>query len=310
VATVVGLHLALALPFAVHPAPLDCRGPAWLARLDAASPGPRIATPYRNGYQPDVPDGWHRYLCDGEDMGIPPVNAAARVDQVEMYTGLDAVRFARLYSHFPEGRWRMFRRFGLTHLLVEPALNPREALELKGALDGATLVEDRPGAPWQAWSVPHRPWASFAPGAVAFPDPQPTLERLAANLAAGSDEVVVQALRAPPTAPGRVLSVRRGLEEVEVVAEADGEALLVVNDAWWPGWVARLDDREVPIWPADVLVRAIPFPAGRHTLTMRYAPPEVAWGAALSALGLATWLGLAALPWRRWRPRRAPRPQR
>ncbi|MCM2333869.1 MAG: hypothetical protein NDI82_07960, partial [Anaeromyxobacteraceae bacterium] len=55
-----------------------------------------------------------------------------------------------------------------------------------------------------------------------------------------------------------------------------------------------------PILPADGLVRAVPFPAGRHRLVMRYEPPEVRIGVALSGLGLLLLAGLAA--WER-RPR-------
>jgi uncharacterized membrane protein YfhO len=82
-----------------------------------------------------------------------------------------------------------------------------------------------------------------------------------------------------------VLSVARRAEESRVEAESDGPGLLVVNDAWWPGWRATIDGRPAELLPADVLVRAVRWPPGRHTLVMTYAPPEVAWGWAASAAG-------------------------
>jgi uncharacterized membrane protein YfhO len=105
---------------------------------------------------------------------------------------------------------------------------------------------------------------------------------------------VLETAASYPVAPGRVLSVKREAERLEIEAEADGPAVLVVNDAYWPGWVARIDGAEVPVVPADVLVRAVPFPAGRHRLVMTYAPPEVALGWWCSAVGLAA---LVALAW-------------
>jgi uncharacterized membrane protein YfhO len=100
--------------------------------------------------------------------------------------------------------------------------------------------------------------------------------------------------------PGRVLRVLRAPERVEVEAETEGEGLLVVCDAYWPGWTATLDGRPVPILRADALVRAVSWPAGRHVLRMEYAPEEVRWGwivSAVSAVALAA-IGL-------WWPRRA-----
>jgi uncharacterized membrane protein YfhO len=83
-----------------------------------------------------------------------------------------------------------------------------------------------------------------------------------------------------------VLNARKGPERIELDAVASADGVLVVADAWDPGWTAELDGAKVPLLPADVLLRAVPFPAGRHRLVMRYAPLEVRVGAALSLLGL------------------------
>jgi uncharacterized membrane protein YfhO len=101
-----------------------------------------------------------------------------------------------------------------------------------------------------------------------------------------------------------VLAVRRDLESVSVEAEADGDATLVVADAWWPGWQATIDGREVALFPADLVVRAVRWPAGRHVLEMRYRPPEVAWGWGLSSLGAAS-VALGVVLLRRRDARRA-----
>ena len=287
---------AAALPWAIHPMPAGCAGPGWLTSLPAAAPGPRIATPTPREFHPSQPEAWRRTWCELSALGLPPMNAAARVDHVDLYTGLDPIRFLRVYHAFGEYRWRALRRYGITHVVAAPPSDPADARALEEAGAGGQPVAVSPEGSLTAWAVPHRAWASFAHAVSFAPTPQPTLERLQEIVAGGLDEVVVQADDAPAIAPGEVLAVRRGREQVEIDAEASGPALLVVNDAWWPGWTARIGERRVPILPADVLVRAVPFPAGRHQLVMTYEPPEVTAGMALSALGLAIALALAALP--------------
>ncbi|NUQ37725.1 MAG: hypothetical protein HUU23_07980, partial [Caldilineales bacterium] len=46
---------------------------------------------------------------------------------------------------------------------------------------------------------------------------------------------------------------------------------------------------------ADLLLRAVPVPAGQHTLTLTFRPASLRWGAwiTLAAAGLLLWL------WRR-----------
>jgi len=47
---------------------------------------------------------------------------------------------------------------------------------------------------------------------------------------------------------------------------------LVVSDTLVPGWTARVDDRPSPLLRVDLAFRAVPVPAGRHSVEMRYNP--------------------------------------
>jgi hypothetical protein len=282
VAAVVWAVGAATLPWAVHPQRTDCPGPAWLAKLAAPPPGPRIATPNARDLPPGAPGAFERAYCLQRTMGVPAWNAEAPVDQIDIYTGLDPVRFLKVFHGLGEGRWRAFRRFGLTHVVTQTARTPEEEVFLAGVTAGATPVMDAPDGEWRAWSVPHRAWASFAPSVSSAPDPQGTLDRLVANVEAGSEEVVIQADAPVPAAGGEVLAIRRGRERSEIDLEAQGEALLVVNDAFWPGWQAWVNGREVQVLAADVLVRGVAVPAGRSTVRLSYDPPEV-----LAAVGVA-----------------------
>jgi uncharacterized membrane protein YfhO len=132
------------------------------------------------------------------------------------------------------------------------------------------------------------------------------IQSFARAVESGVDVAVVEAGRAVPPGRGTVLSVRREPERVSVQFEADAGGLLVVNDAFWPGWTARIDGREAPMLPTNVIARGVEVPAGRHTLTMSYEPPGLRVGCLLSVLGLLACSALAAREARRRRTRPAP----
>jgi hypothetical protein len=200
---------------------------------------------------------------------------------------------------------RAVRRYGVTHLALPSGADPASG-RLATALENARREHEDRRTGTVFWAIPHREWAAFPAQAMAVPD-----------LAAAVAEVARQA-RTPgrrtavietegdtvPVAPGRIIDVFRGIEELRVVAEAMDDTVLVVNDAYWPGWSAFVDGEEVEIVPADALVRAVPWPRGRHTLVMRYEPPELRAGMVLSVFGLAS-VAAAALALRARGRRRA-----
>ena len=48
--------------------------------------------------------------------------------------------------------------------------------------------------------------------------------------------------------------------------------MLALHETWYPGWIAEIDGRRVPILRADVLFRGVEVPAGRHRVVFRFAP--------------------------------------
>ncbi len=81
-----------------------------------------------------------------------------------------------------------------------------------------------------------------------------------------------------------VLEEHRNAMTVRVRAE--GEAVLVVADAWDPGWTATVDGRRTEVLPAWGLVRAVVIPDGTHHVVLRYSPPGFRAGAVVSLLAL------------------------
>lgn len=84
-------------------------------------------------------------------------------------------------------------------------------------------------------------------------------------------------------------------QRVTIRAETDAPGWLVLTDAWFPGWRARVNGAEQPIWRANYAFRAVWLPAGRHEVEFRYWPRPLTWG--LAASGAAS-LAIAALFWR------------
>lgn len=87
-------------------------------------------------------------------------------------------------------------------------------------------------------------------------------------------------------AMGSARIVRYDDRRVTIETSAGGRRLLVLSDAFYPGWVATVDGVEAPIHRADVAFRAVAIPGGTHTIEFRYAPASFRYGAMASAAGV------------------------
>jgi hypothetical protein len=93
-------------------------------------------------------------------------------------------------------------------------------------------------------------------------------------------------------APDTVKLVEHGADRLVINAEMACDGMVVLSDAFYPGWRARVDHRIAKIYEVNGAMRGVAVPRGRHTVTMRYRPVSVYLGAALSLLGI-----LGALSW-------------
>ncbi len=237
-------------------------------------------------------------------MGEASFNVASHVDEIATYTGLEPNRLTSVSRafrrEFGPDRFVAWRRFALTHVVVNEAarFDPEQQRTAEGATSGGRRVLEDPWG-FAVWEVPHRPWAFFAPGAVEVSSPSRALEQLVQEVAAGSPIVVVEASGPLPIAAGRVSSDRRDAESLDVEADSASDGLLVVNDAFWPGWEATIDGRATAIFPADGLVRAVVWPGGRHRLHMAYRPVEVRIGWLVTLAGAVLLASIAVRERRR-----------
>jgi hypothetical protein len=116
----------------------------------------------------------------------------------------------------------------------------------------------------------------FAPAAVAY-----TREREAAGDYPGSRECAIRWVDDSP-------------DHVALETRSPDRAFVVIADAHFPGWRARVDDRPVPLYRVNHLVRGVTVPAGAHRIRMDYEPPGWSAGVVSTRLAMLVAIALAA----------------
>ncbi|HRJ41442.1 MAG TPA: YfhO family protein, partial [Caldilineaceae bacterium] len=96
---------------------------------------------------------------------------------------------------------------------------------------------------------------------------------------------------------GRAVLQSYTAERVVVETESDKPALLLLRDAFYPGWRATIDGVPTEIYPANLLLRGVAVPAGQHQIVFVYDPPVWRRGLALSVGGSGLWLLLVGWLW-------------
>jgi hypothetical protein len=108
--------------------------------------------------------------------------------------------------------------------------------------------------------------------------------------------------KASAAIPGRAVVTGEDSREVVIDATAPEAGFLLLADTFYPGWTAQVDGAPTPVYRANLSVRGIQLPKGRHEVRFTYDAPGFARGLqitlmALSLLGM--WLAGAAYMARR-----------
>jgi hypothetical protein len=135
---------------------------------------------------------------------------------------------------------------------------------------------------------------------LVAPDFDPRRQAL---LDAVPPELLLARGAAPPDAEGQVEIAHESDERVVLRTHGERSGVVVLGDAWFPGWKARLDGDEVPLLRANLAFRAVAVPPGAHEIELVYRPRSLRRGLALAAFAaLAGGVALAS----RGRSRPAP----
>lgn len=93
---------------------------------------------------------------------------------------------------------------------------------------------------------------------------------------------------------------------VDISVTATEPGWVVLTDAWYPGWQASVNGKDVTVEPADYAFRGVKVDKGQSTISMQFRPPSWLVGRAISLVSLLTAIGalvgLILIP--SWRQRR------
>ena len=95
-----------------------------------------------------------------------------------------------------------------------------------------------------------------------------------------------------PTGAGGSAQIIHFQPDVVTVA-TNGSGILVLSEAWYPGWRASVDGQSVPVLKVDGVLRGLCLPSGQHTVLFQFDPPLVKWG--LLVTGVTMVILLASL---------------
>jgi hypothetical protein len=221
----------------------------------------------------------HRVLAQDGGEPFPP-----RTDDAE-----DAI-----LRQLPTAQQIRYLRLQSTAWLIERPMEA-EGLVPDVSIDELGLVRYRLADPL--------PRAYLVDRVMVEPDSVAVLNRL---IAGGEDPHRIayvsegEPLRGPGArGAGRIRWLEGNDHSVRLHVVAPARSLLVVTDAWYPGWRAAVDGRPTPIARVNWRFRGVYLEPGEHLVRFDYRPRRIAAGAAVSAIGLLAFVGLVIAGGRR-----------
>jgi len=131
-----------------------------------------------------------------------------------------------------------------------------------------------------------RAWVVHQAEEVAFGDTQAVVERLQAPDFDPTVEAVIEGKL--PASLGNVSAAdvvniqTYNVSKVVIQTELAEPGLVVLSDIYYPGWKADVDGIEQPIYAANLAMRGVYVPGGRHTLQFVYEPMSLKVGLMIS----------------------------
>ena len=90
-----------------------------------------------------------------------------------------------------------------------------------------------------------------------------------------------------------------GAQEARIDVTAHSPAVVVIRNAYDPGWTATVDGRPAKVLPTDYLIQGVVVPPGRHRIVLRYDDPAIGYGLLGSGLSVGALLAGAFILRRR-----------
>jgi hypothetical protein len=75
-------------------------------------------------------------------------------------------------------------------------------------------------------------------------------------------------------------------EKITIKTSSNCDGLLFISDTYYPGWISKVDSKQVPILRADYAFRAVSIEKGQHIVEFIYQPISVRLGSYISIFSL------------------------
>jgi len=219
------------------------------------------------------PTGWEEIRA-AKDALMP--NLAMNLGIYEAYN-YDPIRLARPHR---------LQQAAESHRLPVPVL---DAMGVKYVVtfDGQGHTQERQKEPPRAYVVSN---------AVLVQNEAAALAALTQASFDPAREVVLEApgdLAIPQGTGAGTANVTSYTPQRVTLDVTSGGGVLVLSDAYYPGWRATIDGVSATIWPANEAFRAVVMPAGEHTVVFWYDPDSFKIGVIMSSIGLVVVAGIA-----------------
>ncbi|HUS65322.1 MAG TPA: YfhO family protein, partial [Kofleriaceae bacterium] len=247
--------------------------------------------------------------------GLAPARIAWPDDEPRSYADAPPDTGARFRFAYLPGRDRdrdraltaLFRRssgaaerlldlFGVELVLVPESVAVPAAMPVLRATSGGWVLAENRQRRARAFVAPRASWhaSEAAVSRVLFPAAPEERGSLSMSEVRLVGTGPATPARGPaPSPPCEIESARP--EEVALACVAPDGGYAVLLDRFAPGWSAEVDGRAAAIERADLLVRAVAVPPGRHRVLFRYRAPGLRAGAAISLGGWVALLVVAVL---------------
>lgn len=120
----------------------------------------------------------------------------------------------------------------------------------------------------------------------------PTLQQVKEHLSAknfSSDTAYIVSKKQSPIAPCQpqnqtISFIKDQANLVELETDNNCPAILILSDAFFPGWKATINDQPTPIYQTNYVFRSIILPAGKHQIKFSYLPSSFVYGIYISVI--------------------------
>ena len=194
--------------------------------------------------------------------GIPVLFTSNAVQKVRWQEYLDRLSLQSAMPDIMNLRWLVYDQglyqrdqshFGDKYRVAysdskEVVLENRQVLP-KAWLVDQVAVESDPAKRLERMLAP-----DFNPACLAFVESAPELP-----LSGGGQKSVATVITYRPT-------------ELSVAVETTANALLVLGEKYYPGWMATVDGRQTEVVPVNHILRGVYLAPGKHTVAFRFDP--------------------------------------